>query len=95
MLLLTDTSVNVESLIGTLMMIGIVVANSVLLVDFANRRASEGVSVEEAVVEAGQVRIRPILMTALAASLGSFLWRWESARARSRIFRLLARSSAA
>lgn len=70
MLLLTGTSVNVESMIGTLMMIGIVVANSVLLVDYANRRVSEGVPPEEAVVEAGQVRIRPILMTALAASLG-------------------------
>lgn len=70
MLLLTGTSVNVESMIGTLMMIGIVVANSVLLVDYANRRVTEGVSPEEAVVEAGQVRIRPIFMTALAASLG-------------------------
>jgi len=70
MLLLTGTSVNVESMIGSLMMIGIVVANSVLLVDFANRRVTDGLTPEEAVVEAGQIRIRPILMTALAASLG-------------------------
>lgn len=70
MLLLTGTSVNVESMIGSLMMIGIVVANSVLLVDFANRRVREGLTPRDAVVEAGQVRIRPILMTALAASLG-------------------------
>jgi len=70
MLLLTNTSVNVESLIGTLMMIGIVVANSVLLVDFANRRLREGMPLEEAVVEAGRLRIRPILMTALATILG-------------------------
>jgi len=70
MLLLTNTSVNVESLIGTLMMIGIVVANSVLLVDFANRRLREGMPLEEAVVEAGRLRIRPILMTALATVLG-------------------------
>jgi multidrug efflux pump subunit AcrB len=70
MLLLTNTSVNVESLIGTLMMIGIVVSNSVLLVDFANRMRMAGLSVEEAVVQAARIRIRPIIMTALAASLG-------------------------
>jgi len=70
MLLLTNTSVNVESLIGTLMMIGIVVANGVLLVDFANRRMHEGMPPEEAVVEAGRLRIRPILMTSLATTLG-------------------------
>ena len=70
MLLLTHTSVNVESLIGTLMMIGIVVSNSVLLVDFANSKLREGMSLEEAVVEAGKLRIRPILMTSLATVIG-------------------------
>ncbi len=70
MLLLTNTSVNVESLIGTLMMIGIVVSNSVLLVDFANNRLREGVPLEEAVVQAGRLRIRPILMTSLATVIG-------------------------
>jgi multidrug efflux pump subunit AcrB len=70
MLLLTNTSVNVESLIGTLMMIGIVVSNSVLLVDFANRMIREGMKPEQAVIVAGRLRIRPILMTALATILG-------------------------
>ncbi|HKT33398.1 MAG TPA: efflux RND transporter permease subunit [Nitrospira sp.] len=70
MLLATHTSVNVESLIGTLMMIGIVVSNSVLLVDFANNRLREGMPLEEAVVEAGKLRIRPILMTSLATVIG-------------------------
>jgi multidrug efflux pump subunit AcrB len=70
MLLLTNTSVNVESLIGTLMMIGIVVSNSVLLVDFANRMIREGMKVEQAVLVAGRLRIRPILMTSLATILG-------------------------
>jgi multidrug efflux pump subunit AcrB len=70
MLLATDTSVNVESLIGTLMMVGIVVSNSVLLVDFGNRRMREGVPAAEAVVEAGRQRIRPILMTSLATICG-------------------------
>lgn len=70
MLLATDTSVNVQSLIGTLMMIGVVVSNSVLLVDFANRRMREGLSAEDAVIEAGRLRIRPIIMTSLATILG-------------------------
>ena len=70
MLLLTHTSVNVESMIGTLMMIGIVVSNSVLLVDFANSKLREGMPIEEAVVEAGRLRIRPILMTSLATVIG-------------------------
>ena len=70
MLLLTHTSLNVESLIGTLMMIGIVVSNSVLLVDFANQRLREGAQLEEAVVDAGRLRIRPILMTSMATIIG-------------------------
>ena len=70
MLLLTHTSVNVESLIGSLMMIGIVVSNSVLLVDFANRRLRDGLGLYEALIDAGRLRIRPILMTALATMLG-------------------------
>jgi len=67
---LTDTSVNVESMIGTLMMMGIVVSNSILLVDFANRMVEGGASAERAVFEAGRRRVRPILMTALATILG-------------------------
>ena len=67
---LTNTSVNVESMIGTLMMMGIVVSNSILLVDFANRMVRHGSTAEHAVLEAGRRRIRPILMTALATILG-------------------------
>ena len=70
MLHFTNTSVNVESMIGTLMMMGIVVSNSILLVDFANRMVDTGASAEQAVLEAGKRRIRPILMTALATILG-------------------------
>ena len=70
LLQLTDTSVNVESMIGTLMMMGIVVSNSILLVDYANRRVRAGATAEQAVFEAGTNRIRPILMTALATILG-------------------------
>ena len=71
-LYLTNTSVNVESMIGTLMMMGIVVSNSILLVDFAHRMVRAGASAEMAVLEAGRRRIRPILMTALATILGLF-----------------------
>lgn len=70
MLAVTQTSVNVESMIGTLMMMGIVVSNSILLVDFANRMAEAGLPAEQAVLEAGRRRLRPILMTALATILG-------------------------
>ena len=70
LLQLTNTSVNVESMIGTLMMMGIVVSNSILLVDYANRRVRAGATAEQAVFEAGTNRIRPILMTALATILG-------------------------
>ena len=66
----TNTSVNVESMIGTLMMMGIVVSNSILLVDFANRMVHHGATAEYAVLEAGRRRIRPIIMTALATILG-------------------------
>ncbi|MBI3357388.1 MAG: efflux RND transporter permease subunit [Nitrospirae bacterium] len=70
MLHVTNTSANVESMIGTLMMMGIVVSNSILLVDYANRMVRNGATAERAVLEAGQRRIRPILMTALATILG-------------------------
>jgi multidrug efflux pump subunit AcrB len=70
MLYVTTTSINVESMIGTLMMMGIVVSNSILLVDFANRMVRAGGTTEQAVLEAGRRRIRPILMTALATILG-------------------------
>jgi multidrug efflux pump subunit AcrB len=67
---LTNTSVNVESMIGTLMMMGIVVSNSILLVDYANRMVRAGATTEQAVFQAGTHRIRPILMTSLATILG-------------------------
>jgi len=70
MLLVTGTPFSIQALMGIIMMIGIVVAYSVLLVEFANRRVRAGASPSEAIVEAGRLRIRPILMTSLAAALG-------------------------
>ncbi|MEM8734334.1 MAG: efflux RND transporter permease subunit [Planctomycetota bacterium] len=61
----TGTYVNIQSLMGTLMMIGVVVNNSILLVEFANRLRSEGHSAKEAALSAAQTRLRPILMTSL------------------------------
>jgi len=59
------------SLIGFMAGAGIVVRNSIILVDFAERRIREGASVEEAVVDAGAIRFRPMLLTALAVIVGS------------------------
>ena len=51
------------------MMIGLVVAYSILLVDFANRRLNQGIPMNDAIRDAARVRLRPILMTSLAAAL--------------------------
>ena len=64
-LYLTNTTVNIQSLIGTLMMIGVVVNNSILLVEFANRQMTLGLSSHDAALSAAQTRLRPILMTSL------------------------------
>ena len=61
----TNTNINIQSLMGVLMMIGVVVNNSILLVEFANRRRADGLSPHDAALSAAQVRLRPILMTSL------------------------------
>ena len=71
MLLLTGTTINVESLMGAIMAVGIATSNSILLVSFANdARAEEGKTALEAVVYAAGTRLRPVLMTALAMTIG-------------------------
>ncbi len=69
MLYLTGSGINVESLIGIIMDIGIGVSNSVLLVEFAIRLREKGVPLVRSVVEAGSTRLRPILMTAVGTIL--------------------------
>ena len=69
-LFLTGTTINIQSLMGTLMMIGVVVNNSILLVEFANQLRQRGYSVHEAALAAAHVRLRPVLMTAMVAALG-------------------------
>jgi HAE1 family hydrophobic/amphiphilic exporter-1 len=66
-LFLTGTTLNVQSFMGTIFMVGIAHSNSTLLVEFTERLREEGWPVREAVVEAAQIRLRPILMTAAAA----------------------------
>jgi len=72
MLAATHTTINVESLMGTIMTVGISVSNSILVVSFANdlRARHAGISPLEAVIAAGRTRLRPILMTALAMIIG-------------------------
>lgn len=60
------------SLIGMIALAGIIVRNSILLVDFINQQLQEGVAFEEAVIRAGAVRAKPIVLTGLAAMLGAF-----------------------
>jgi multidrug efflux pump subunit AcrB len=71
-LFLTGTTLNVQSEMGVIFLVGIVVANGVLLVDFANKLRNEGVPVKEAAIRAAATRFRPILMTFLATSLDLF-----------------------
>ncbi len=70
MLFLTGTRLNIQSLMGVILMVGVVVAFSLLMVDLANRLRSEGMKTEQAIVEAARLRLRPIVMTSLAATLG-------------------------
>src|SRR4029453_6717213 len=72
MLVCTGTTINVVSLMGTIMTVGISVSNSILVVSFANdlRSRNESLTPFEAVVEAAGTRLRPILMTALAMIIG-------------------------
>jgi multidrug efflux pump subunit AcrB len=66
----TDTTLNIQSLMGIVMLTGIVVSNSILIVDFANRLRAEGRHSREAVVHSCRIRLRPILMTSLATIAG-------------------------
>ncbi|HEV2401102.1 MAG TPA: efflux RND transporter permease subunit [Candidatus Sulfotelmatobacter sp.] len=66
----TDTTLNIQSLMGIIMLTGMVVSNSILIVDFANRARTQEHDVRKAVANACRVRLRPILMTSLATIVG-------------------------
>ena len=67
---LTGTTLNVMSLMGVLMLVGIAASNSILIVEFAHRLEEQGKTVAEAVITSCRVRLRPILMTSLATIIG-------------------------
>jgi multidrug efflux pump subunit AcrB len=69
-LLFTGSTLNMMSLMGVIMMTGIVVSNSILIVQFAGNLRKLGLPIAEAAVQAGRVRLRPILMTSIATLLG-------------------------
>jgi len=69
-LLVTHNTLNVMSLMGVVMMVGIVVSNSILIVEFARHLHHEGKPLKEAVSTASRLRLRPVLMTSLATLLG-------------------------
>ncbi|MGD1092634.1 MAG: efflux RND transporter permease subunit [Bryobacteraceae bacterium] len=66
----THTTLNVMSLMGVLMLVGIAASNSILIVEFAHRLEQQGQSVDDAVITSCRVRLRPILMTSLATIIG-------------------------
>jgi CzcA family heavy metal efflux pump len=66
----TGTTLNIESFMGIIVMVGIVVSNSILLVDFANERRRQGHELRRAAIDSARIRMRPILMTALATVAG-------------------------
>jgi HAE1 family hydrophobic/amphiphilic exporter-1 len=70
MLTATGTTLNIMSLMGIVMMVGVVVSNSILIVEFTHRMVADGMSLCDAVAFAVRVRLRPILMTSLATVLG-------------------------
>jgi multidrug efflux pump subunit AcrB len=67
---LTHTTLNVMSLMGVLLLIGIAASNSILIVDFAHKLEEQGYAIADAVIMACRVRLRPILMTSLATIIG-------------------------
>lgn len=70
-LVATNTTLNVQSLMGVVMMVGIVVSNSILIVEFAHRlHQHDGYSMRDAVSHACRIRLRPVLMTSLATLMG-------------------------
>ncbi|OYW27016.1 MAG: multidrug transporter AcrB [Caulobacter sp. 12-67-6] len=84
-LLITGSSINTYSQIGLIILVGIAAKNGILIVEFANQLRDEGLKVKEAVIEAAALRLRPIIMTSIAAAMGALpLMLWTGAGAGSR-----------
>ena len=69
-LMMTGKTINMISLIGAIMLMGLVTKNAILLIDYTNQLRREGWEIREALIEAGSVRLRPILMTTMAMIFG-------------------------
>ncbi|HNF64922.1 MAG TPA: efflux RND transporter permease subunit [Plasticicumulans sp.] len=69
-LLVTGDTLNIMSLIGVMLLMGVVAKNAILLIDFARQGRARGLALREALIEAGRVRLRPILMTTFALTAG-------------------------
>jgi len=67
---LTGTSLNIVSFLGAIIGVGIVAKNGILMLDFVDHLRAQGLSLKEALVQSGRRRLRPVLMTSLAAGLG-------------------------
>ena len=84
-LLISDSTLNTYSQIGLIMLVGIAAKNGILIVEFANQLRDEGRSIREAVIESSVVRLRPIIMTSIAAAAGAVpLILWGGAGGESR-----------
>jgi multidrug efflux pump subunit AcrB len=70
-LFVTQKSIDIFSLIGIVMLLGVVAKNSILLVDYTNQLILEGIPRNDAIIKAGRTRLRPILMTSLALVAGT------------------------
>jgi HAE1 family hydrophobic/amphiphilic exporter-1 len=91
-LLITGDTLNIMSMIGVLLLMGIVAKNAILLIDFAKWGQEQGLPRREAIIEAGRVRLRPIMMTTMALIAGMIpvaLGRGEGADFRSPLGRAI------
>ena len=68
-LFITRQTLNIASFIGIILLMGIVVTNAIVLVDFINQQRRAGMPIKEAIVSAGKIRLRPILMTAISTMI--------------------------
>ena len=87
-LLIADSSINTYSQIGLIILIGIAAKNGILIVEFANQLRDEGLSIREAVIESASLRLRPIIMTSIAAAAGAIpliVWGGAGGEARKTI----------
>ncbi|NLK49322.1 MAG: efflux RND transporter permease subunit, partial [Candidatus Cloacimonetes bacterium] len=69
-LLFTGQALNIFSMMATIMLVGIVVNNAILILDYANMRRKEGLSAHDALLEAGELKLKPIIMSTLAIVIG-------------------------